>query len=228
MSTIAHFISRLPLGLGLTVFVAAILLSGCGSAKPKEEKKKDNRSPQERVLLLKQRFNQLEASLQEMKHDVEIQKQRIESTQKIVDSIKHSLVKGGLKGYSLGNVSTTDPLVLEALSKHQQKKQDKNAREAEKEQADNTILNALLIACFIVFIVAIFVAALKDKKSIEPIEPTVWEPSDPDAPTPFPSEPAESDVNDTGSYEYGELRPPVHPHEAEKPGDHDKPEDQQK
>lgn len=226
MLTIAHFITRLPVRFGLIAIVASAVLSGCGSDKPNEEKKKDNRTPQERVLVLKQRFDQLEASLREMKHDVEIQKKRIESTQKIVDSIKHSLVKGGLKGYSIGNISTTDPLVLEALRQHQEQKQKEKKRKAEKEEADNTILNALLIACFLVFIVAIFVAALKDKKSIDPVEPTVWEPTEPDTPGPLSSE-TEEKTNDTGSYEYGELRPPAHPHESDNPEPGDAPGDKQ-
>jgi len=195
------------------------VLAGCNSENDeKQREKKDNRPPQERVLILKQRFDQLEANIDEMKRDLAIQQKRLESTREIAESIKHSLMKGGLKGYSLGNISTTDPLVLKALEKQRNQKADKKEGKSLKENAEDRILNGLLMGVFLLFVIAIFVVALRDRKAAEqPFEAQVM-PDYPDGNASSTSRAAdaaveneaadEASIDDTGSYEYGELNPP--------------------
>jgi hypothetical protein len=211
MSKLVHFIHGAPLRLAALLGACLLILAACSSDRQAEEKKKDERPPQEKVLILKQRFDQLDDSLKQMEKDLQIQKKRIDGTRELVESIRHSLTKGGLKGYSLENVSTTDPLLLQAINKDQAQKKEKKEREHNKDKADDRILNGLLIAAFLLIIIAIFVVALKDKKS-------EGQPFDAQVMPPYPNddkgvtETYDGDrtpgIDDTGSFEYGELQAP--------------------
>lgn len=197
------------------IVVAAMLLAGCSEDKPKQKSEKDNRSAQEKVLILKQRFQQLESSLDDMQRDLEIQKKQIESTREIVKSIRHSLVKGGLKGYNLDNVSTTDPLVLNAVALQKERDQNKVKKEEEKKASENRLFNGLLLFIFFLIVVALFVVSLKDKKPGDNPSSEVMTGGDPLAPSsgaatasaPGVAPPADASPAPAEPESYGELRP---------------------
>lgn len=194
----------------ILLVLAVMLLAGCSEDKPKPKSDKDNRTAQEKVLILKQRFQQLESSLDDMQRDLEIQKKQIDSTREVVKSIRHSLVKGGLKGYNLDNVSTTDPLVLNAVALQKVRDQNKEKKEEEKKSSENRMFNGLLLFVFFLIVVALFVVSLKDKKPAETPTSEVMADPAPATPPPSPSAaPAASAAAPAADEDdnYGELRP---------------------
>lgn len=192
----------------LGVISVLALVSGCDRQENHPVEKGDKKPAYERVLVLKQRFAQLETSLDDMEQDLVIQKKRIEATREMASSIKRSLVSGNLKGYSLDTVSS-DPMVINAMEKRQEKVQEKEVRAAKKDSSDDTVLNAILLVLFLVFIVTIFWIALKERHQASPYEAA------PKAPYPEPLQPkngleeagAESAAGDSPPFQYGELRP---------------------
>jgi uncharacterized membrane protein len=194
-----------PVRIFLGLFASLLLLGGCGSDDKKEDKKddEDKKPAYERVVILKERFDQLENSLDEMERDLQLQKKRIESTRETAKSIKRSLLKGNLKGYSLDTIST-DPMVLRAVDKRIEKDQEKEAKEDAKEENDDLILNSLLIILFVIFIIIIFIVALRDRNQGSPYDNTNTGYPDSD----LSSDPADTPADDNepetgGSYEYG-------------------------
>ena len=195
----------------LVLLVGAILLSGCGRDKDPEKAENNDKKPAyERVVILKQRFLQLENSLDEMERDLKIQEKRIDSTRDMAKAIKRSLLKGNLKGYSIDTIST-DPMVLAAMASQQQKNKDEQKKHDEKEASDDTVINILLIAVFVIFLVMIFFVALKERNKATPFD-TFTQPAYPPA-----AEEADEESVSTGSspgadesntsMNYGEIRP---------------------
>lgn len=208
-------------------------LAGCGAPEPEMEEAREDRNAQEKILVLKQRFEQLESSLDNMESDLKIQQKRVESTREVVESIRHSLTKGGLRGYSFDNVSTTDPVLLASIDEKRQQREREKAAEKAKDDTDDRILNGLLILCFLIIIGALFWMALNDRKTDEqPLEAGLGgAPLSPDVETPENTvDPYDPDItpgiDDTGSYQYGELggTGPVKPDDpAMDDGDEDRP-----
>lgn len=220
----------------LTLVVTALcVLAGCGSIsgdgesrEAQKNERKDNRTDQEKVVILKQRFEQLESSLDDMEKDLKVQRKRIESTRELADSIRHSLTKGGLRGYNLDTVSTTDPVVLASIEEKKQERDEQKARSKDKEETDDGILNALLIGCFLVIIASLFWVALHDRKTDEqPLEAGVGGASVPMEEEPGTVDPYDPEItpgiDDTGSYQYGELGGPRRPEIDDPPGESDGP-----
>ncbi len=193
-----------PLRITLALLGGLFIFSGCGSDDKKTDDEKDEKKPAyERVVILKQRFTQLENSLDEMERDLEIQKKRIDSTRETAKSIKRSLLKGNLKGYSMDTVSS-DPLVITAMEKRQEKAQEKEAKQEKKSESDDLIFNILLITLFLIFLVVLFVVAFKDRKQTTPYD-TPATPVDPDSKAAgSASAEAEADATDSSSA-YGDL-----------------------
>lgn len=213
-----RYFSNIHLPVRMTLaLLSMLLLAGCGSDDKKDkDKEKDEKPPYERVIILKQRFNQLENSLDEMERDLEIHKKRIDSTRETAKAIKRSLLKGNLKGYSLETI-TTDPVVLQAIEKHRidQEQEQEEARD-EKKKSENSLFNKFLIACFIIFLVVVCVVALRDSNQASPYDiaippgdkreprPGVPDDDDDSGDASLDGEPDEP-VDDPS--EYGELRP---------------------
>lgn len=192
-----------------TVLAGTLLLAGCGSDDDKKDKKEDDKKPPyERVVILKERFDQLEADLDEMERDLNIQKKRIEKTRETAKAIKRSLIKGNLKGYSIDTIST-DPLVVAALEKRQEKDSAEQAEEAEEEESENFVLNTLLLIAFVILLIAIFWVALRDRNQTTPYDLGQGETGNTE-PTGSPhSAIDELTPNvDTSSSGYGDLTPP--------------------
>ncbi len=198
--------------LAICALALMFSLAGCGSSEPQIDEAREDRNAQEKILVLKQRFEQLESSLDNMESDLKIQQKRVESTREVVDSIRHSLTKGGLRGYSFDNVSTTDPVLLASIDEQRHQREQEKSAEKAKDDSDDRILNGLLILCFLIIIGALFWMALNDRKTDEqpveaglggaPLNPDVEVPDD----TVDPYDPEITPgIDDTGSYQYGEL-----------------------
>lgn len=219
-----------PLRFSLALVLGLFVLAGCGDdEKPEKEKDADEGKPAyERVMILKQRFEQLENSLDEMERDIKFQKQRIETARETAKDIKRSLIKGNLKGYSLDTI-TTDPMVLRAIEDQKAKDEEEKAEEEAKEESDNLILNGLLIVLFLVFLVIIFVVALRDRDQGSPYDNNRGTGTDNDVP-PSPADPSSSeDIPESAgsSFEYGRPNDlmPGGGDEPNAPGTEDKPAD---
>ncbi len=180
------------------------MLAGCGSDDEKKpDKKSETKPPHQRVVILKQRFNQLENSLDEMERDLAIQRKRIDSTRETAKAIRRSLTTGNLKGYSIDTVSS-DPIVITAMKDQQKKAKNKESKKSDKEETDDRIFDTALILLFLAFIVVLFVVSLKErKKATSAANPTV--PHNPDSTSSNADSTTDSTPN-TNNYQYGELR----------------------
>ncbi len=197
----------------LLVLSSMLLFAGCGSDENKEEKKDDDKKPPyERVVILKERFDQLETSLDEMERDLEIQKKRIEKTRETAKAVKRSLLKGNLKGYSIDTIST-DPVVIAALEKRVDKDNKDKVEEAEEEESENFLLNTLLMIAFVILLIAIFWVALRDRNQTPPYDLGGGDQpnSPPVSPSGSPHSPVDELTPNVDTSSYGDLgRPREH------------------
>lgn len=191
------------LKLMLAALLALTLLPGCGSDdKPNNEDNDDKKPASERVAILKQRFDQLESSLDAMERDIEIQKKGLEKTRQSVKAIRRSLIQGNLKGYSIDTVTTEAQAILlqKMEKKHNEKKDDDKE---DKKKAENAALNFILIVGFICFLIAIFWVALKDRNQTAPYEVSAVPYPPENNPAPAPSESADATQSTSGYQELG-------------------------
>src|SRR5690606_23749171 len=119
----------------------------------------DKKPAYERVAILKDRFDQLENSLDELERDLDLQKDRINHTRKTMQSIKRSLIRGNLKGYSIDTI-TSDPQLMQVIEKHKEKKAAEKEKDNLKKKAENKFLGWLIILLILAFLVVVVVVAL--------------------------------------------------------------------
>lgn len=191
------------------VLAGSLLLAGCGSDDEQKDKQDDDKKPAyERVVILKERFDQLETNLDEMERDLKIQHKHLEEARETAKAIKRSLIKGNLKGYSIDTIST-DPVVLAALEKRQEKDNKDEVEEAEEEESENLVLNTLLMIAFVILLIAIFWVALRDRKQEPPfdLDQGGTGHTEPHGSPHSPIDELTPNV-DTSSSGYGDLTPP--------------------
>lgn len=206
------------------ILTGLVMLAGCGSGDKKEssEKKDEEKRPAyERVAILRERFDQLELSLDEMERELEIQRARIKKTRETALAIKRSLIKGNLKGYSIDTI-TTDPLVIAAIDKEKQRAEKKDKDEDDKKDNGGSVLLDITLAILIILLVLfILFVALKDRKQASPYTmPVNRAPTGPED----DYEDEEEAVLPPSPGTYGELRPSSPDNTApEEPGQNEEP-----
>lgn len=194
--------------LFLLALSATALLAGCGGSdgKPEEtsaEQEDKSKPAYERVAILRNRFDQLESSLNEMERDLEIQKKRIDQTRETAMAIKRSLVRGNLKGYSIDTI-TSDPAILQAIEKHKEKKADDKEKEQIKKKSESKFFSGLVIILIIVFLIVVLAVAWKERTQESPYDITPPPYTPPGEDVPADDEPV-NDLDITSSGGYQEL-----------------------